>query len=353
MEKSEQYKDYIEKRVVDQERLSALENSLDEKIPRDLLSQSIIEHNAEEFMRHYYCKELQSNMTNLSSCKHENFDGVDVIKFDGNKFAMLVSALGAYSHDLKVDFKPQKDGSKTLATSLITDEFMGHYSNKNKNLFLLGYTKVPDDSLYLCGPQDICSIHDDGTFEKRTKMGVHYLPARQMARQTSCIYNEYAMLRTNAKGEEILPTCVISFNTEIDDKTKQFARDNKLPVAVIDWEKYKQIQFQKLKELQDKDNPTPEELENYLYGVVAYYEELLCGDLNKKEFGWSDCLDKIKDKIKSIELKLNINEESVYWPVCEKFKNFHKSTTNDAIGRLFADEIFTGKDNSKEIAMMI
>lgn len=342
------YEEYIQSRVVNADKLEKLEKSLGVKIPRDMLKKAIQEHRAEEFMRQYYCKELQQSMTDLSSFGSEKVDGASVIKFDGQKFTMLVSALGAYSHGEEVSFVPEDGGSKTLATSLITDEFMGHYSRKNKELILVGYTVVPDDSLFLCGPQDLCSIHDDGTYEKRERtMGVNYMPARQMARQTSCYYNEYSMLRRNEKGEAILPSCVVSFGKELDDKTKSFAVKNNLPVVMIDWEKYKESQRQKLIDFQGKENPTPEELQDYLYGVVAYCSEFLCYDLVKQDVPFSDYLNKIKEKMNNVQEKFNVDENSKYHETCQNFVNFQQSTRNDAFGRIFANQIF--KENSQSL----
>lgn len=338
------YEEYVKLRVINDEKLALLESLIGEKIPIDLLKKAIEEHSVEEFMRKYYCKELQQAITDISSCNSLQIEGVNVIEFSGESFAMLVSALGAYNHDEEMDFKFREGGSKTLATSLITDEFMGHFSNKERALILLGYTKVPEDSLYLCGPQDLCSVNDNGTYEKREGvMGVNYMPSRQMAKQTSCIYNEYAILRKNKNGEEMLPTCVVSFSYDIDEKTKSFAQKHNLPVFVIDWSKYKQIQKHKLEVFEKKENPTLEELENYLFGVVAYYEELICYNLEQDNaISWTNCIDEIIRKISEIEEKLEIDKNSRYWPVCKKFIEFQQSTRNDAIGRIFANSIFKG-----------
>ena len=111
------YEEYVNLRIVNDEKIASLESLLGEKIPRDLLKKAIENHNVEEFMRPYYCKELQLNITNINSKKLEKFDGTDVVKFDGDKFTMLVSALGAYSHDNELDFRHKEGGSKTLATS--------------------------------------------------------------------------------------------------------------------------------------------------------------------------------------------------------------------------------------------
>ena len=59
------YEEYVNLRVVNDEKIAGLESSLGEKIPRDLLQKAIESHNAEEFMRPYYCKELQFNITNI------------------------------------------------------------------------------------------------------------------------------------------------------------------------------------------------------------------------------------------------------------------------------------------------
>lgn len=345
------YEEYINLRVANNEKIASLESLIGEKIPRDLLQKAIESNTAEEFMRPYYCRELQYSLTDISLQKAEKIDGIDVINFNGDKFTMLVSVLGAFSHtdETEWSFQPKENGSKTLATSLITDEFMGHYADKDKDLIILGYTKIPDDSLYLCGPQDLCSIHDNGTYEKRERiMGVNYIPSRQMARQTSSMYNEYAILRRNSKGEKTLPTCIVTFNsiTEIDEKTKRYAKKYHLPIVSIEWEKYKNIQRQKLIDFEKKENPTPEELEKYLYGVVAFFEESLCFNLSKQHVPGYVGSEKIKEKITFIESKLKIDKDSKYWPVCKKFIDFQQSTRNDANGRVFVRDIF--KDNCQE-----
>ena len=337
------YQEYIKSRVVNDEKLASLESVLGRKIPINLLQEAIENHNAEEFMRQYYCKELQQSVTDISLKNLEKIDGTDVVKFDGEKFTMLVSVLGAYnSSDNEFDFRSKENGSKTVAASLITDEFMGHYSNKNKERIVLGYTQIPDNSLYLCGPQDLCSLHDDGSYERRDRiMGVNYMPSRQMAKQTSCVYNEYAMLRKTEQGEEISPTCVISFSLDIDEQIKKFSQKHNLPIVVIDWEQYKKRQLQKLKDIEKKENPTLEEFEDYLFGVVAYCEELICYNLEKENaISWSDCTDKIEDKINALKEKFQIDQNSNYWPVCKKFIDFQQSTRNDAIGRIFSNNIF-------------
>jgi hypothetical protein len=291
-------------------------------------------------------------MTKINLDDAQKQEGVDVVTFRGESFAMLVSALGAYSHGDEVDFRPKKDGSKTLATSLITDEFMGHYSRQDQELVLLGYTQIPDDSLYLCGPQDLCSLRDDGTYQRRERfMGVNYMPTRQMARQTSSTYNEYAMLRTNSQGEDILPTCVISFDSEIDEKSIEFAKKHNLPVVVIDWKEYRNTQLQKILDFEKKENPTPEEFESYLYGVTAFCIEECCYDLSKSDVSWQDCFDNIRERFDLIQSKLSIDDNSPYKAVCDDFMSFQRSTRNDAMGRIFVNDIF--KEKSHEEAMQM
>lgn len=340
------YEEYVRSRLATPQTIETLESLLGETIPTDLLENAILNHSVEEFLRPYFCRELQQSLTDLSSCESEVVDGVEYVKFEGESFAMLVHGLGAYSHEAQVDYRLREGGSKTIATSLVTDEFLGHYSNKGQDLVYLGYTQVPDNSFYLSGPQDIASLHDDGTHNKRLRYGIQFLPSRQMAQKTSAMYNEYAMLRQNENGEEILPTCVISFSAEVDQNTKFFAQKHGLPVVVIDSVKYKEKQRNKLLAFEKKENPTPEELEEYLYGLVAYCCERLCYNLSHVDINYGACIQKLQEKCNSIQSKLNIDPNSEYWQVCQQFVDFQRTTTNDAMGHLFVDGVFKGTPES-------
>ena len=85
------YEEYINLRVANNEKIASLESLIGEKIPRDLLQKAIESNTAEEFMRTYYCRELQYSLTDISLQKAEKIDGIDVINFNGDKFTMLVS----------------------------------------------------------------------------------------------------------------------------------------------------------------------------------------------------------------------------------------------------------------------
>lgn len=77
-----------------------------------------------------------------------------------------------------------------------------------------------------------------------------------------------------------------------------------------------EIQQQKLIDFEKKDNPTQQEMEDYLFGVVEYYSQSLSYDLSKQNVDFSDCINKIVEKLNNVESKFNNDKNSCYWAVC-------------------------------------
>ena len=227
----------------------------------------------EKFTKHY-SKIMADNLIDLS-CIEENknviikyIDGNDkknklkIIDFNGIDFKILKHSFGrqGINHDM-IDASKELynnpsawnylDIVSSLSTSLISNYSPDKFSCSNSNRMVYGFCKIPEDSVFAIGREDVEVEHTHNKLEpKANPQCLDYLYPDVLIKETHGAYNEVALYRKSksiiSNNGKIQPSCIIvDEEQDINSDIKKHAEYFNIPICVINKEKYRQINDEK------------------------------------------------------------------------------------------------------------
>ena len=272
-----------------------------------------------------YENEYRKSFSKISDIEtSEIIDGVEVKKLDGKPFKMLMHRIFNFDKSLSENVKilmetPEKwatlTGASYISTSFISDKSIkgvmrplkdgsdlvmladeseqdlkerAAYDKKEKlkptiddNAVFLGFTSIPEGSLLRMASMDAMTEHGGRHAEVKTDVNKFYFPD-DLAYKTTRAWNEVVITRENPQnGERIIPDCIICFDGKINESSLKWAKTWKLPIVMIDRDKYIQAnkRIRRASMAEFRDTLSPEALKKTLYSTSM--EDLI--DFKAKE----------------------------------------------------------------------
>lgn len=284
-----------------------------------------------------YSQVYKSEMLDLndSSLEHTDYDGVDVIKLNGQSFNICIHRIFNFDFNMnnitnEIINNPEQwnliEGSSTISTTLITDKKIAalfrplqkgnitpmilldtedkkvEYERKTKeeatqiyegkrlneidsDAVFYGFTQISTNGIIKMDSSDMMVEHGKGHLETNTS-NCRFRSSEDLAYWTSPNYwNEVAQKRKETdieKSEELrkqngtdrmLPSCIVCFDGNINEQSLLAARTHKIPVLMIDRQQYLDLNKQKLEMARQEfsSSLSPEALKEIFYRQ-PYYE---------------------------------------------------------------------------------
>lgn len=284
-----------------------------------------------------YSQVYKSEMLDLNntSLEHEDYDGVDVIKLNGQSFNICIHRIFNFDFNMnnitnEIINNPKQwnltEGSSTISTTLITDKKIAaifrplkkdsstpmilldtedkkaEYERKTKeeatqiyegerlkeidsDAVFYGFTQISTNGIIKMDSSDMMVEHGKGHLETNTS-NCRFRSSEDLAYWTSPDYwNEVAQKRKETdieKSEELrkqngtdrmLPSCIVCFDGNINEQSLLAARTHKIPVLMIDRQQYLDLNKQKLEMARQEfsSSLSPEALKEIFYRQ-SYYE---------------------------------------------------------------------------------
>lgn len=172
------------------------------------------------------------------------------------------------------------DGTSTISTSYVNNYMSREIStitNRNSHLMTLGFTKIPDDSIFDMGPCDINTTHGYNVINPMGEKNTEFCVPEVLGKKTVTSYNEVAMYRKDKNGKRILPTCILTDNLSfgINKDAIKFAQVFNIPIVIIDSVKYNEINKNNMKKYESHQFTSfdIEDVKNILYSSDKSIEE--------------------------------------------------------------------------------
>ena len=194
---------------------------------------------------------IDSEDKNIDGESITSNDTIKVVELNGIDFKLLIHKLHNYDKkfssyaDMIID-KPglwnKLEGASTLSTSMISSKHMKCVGNGSSDAVYYGFNTISDRSLLLMGPSDIWVEHGGRLLEPTSHLNKFMDPdALQII---SKHYNEVALDRKSSDSQKfdhrLQPNCIICFDGKINDASKKAAQYFKIPIYMINREKYKE-----------------------------------------------------------------------------------------------------------------
>ena len=176
---------------------------------------------------------------------------------DGENFHLLVHVMNAYGDHGDYHNLNNKEGSKQICLSGITDLSVGLAGYTDS--VLLGFSYIPTNSLLNMSYRDMGSAYNGYFVDERFS---YYASIRKNALVTN-IYNEYDIKR----DDDFKPSYIVALNT-IQDKDKKAAKDLSLPIVLIKEKAYIKRNQQILSNLVTK-------IENGRLDLIPFYAKMV------------------------------------------------------------------------------
>ncbi len=204
-------------------------------------------------VKDYFEEELRSSISNFED-KDKIYDMSD------KDFKMLIHVVGAYGFAgtgtayEAWNTERKSGGSPTICASFISNGNMGTARYQDKSI-VFGFHDLPDDYVEIMSCRDLFSYGFSAERESR------FMNADELIDNTRNGHNEIVIRRTNDinGGEKVQPSYIVCFD-QINDESRQAAKDFGVPIVFIDRKKVASIQRDKIVSMVEEfeKNPTPE-----------------------------------------------------------------------------------------------
>lgn len=328
---NEQYCNFNIKELEEYSKIKQLENPIDEEFKRrqELYDSLKSIQDIDELRRYFdsmpltvcdieetkkkissmYSKSYNNEMINLEdeSLEHQNYQGVDVIKLNGQSFNICIHRIFNFDFNMTsiantiIDNPEQwnlAEGSNTVSTTLITDkkiaalfrplqkseatpimsldskekeEYIKKVTEKSRKIYdgemlteidenavFYGFTENPSGGIIKMDSSDMMVEHGKGKLETNSSR-CRFRSSEDLAYWTRPNYwNEVVqkrketdvdkanMLRNQKGTDRMQPSCIICFDGNINEQSLLAARAHNIPILMIDRQAYLDINEQRL-----------------------------------------------------------------------------------------------------------
>lgn len=284
-----------------------------------------------------YSQAYKNDMLDLgdSSLEHTNYDGVDVIKLNGQKFNMCIHRIFNFDFDMnnitnEIINNPEQwkltEGSSTISTTLITDkkiaalfrplqkggttpmvlldtdekaeEFKRNAIEKSTQIYegerlteidsaaiFYGFTDIVTNGIIKMDSSDMMAEHGKGHLETNSSH-CRMRSSEDLAYWTEPDYwNEVVQkrketdidkaieLRNQNGTDRTLPSCIVCFDNNINEQSLLAAKTHKIPILMIDRQLYLDLNKQKLEiAMKDFSNSLAPEAMKEIFYRQPYYK---------------------------------------------------------------------------------
>lgn len=328
---NEQYCNFNSKELEEYSKIKQLENPIDEEFKRrqELYDSLKSIQDIDELRRYFdsmpltvcdieetkkkissmYSKSYNNEMINLEdeSLEHQNYQGVDVIKLNGQSFNICIHRIFNFDFNMTsiantiIDNPEQwnlAEGSNTVSTTLITDkkiaalfrplqkseatplisldskekeEYIKKVTEKSRQIYdgkmlteidenavFYGFTENPSGGIIKMDSSDMMVEHGKGKLETKSSR-CRFRSSEDLAYWTKPDYwNEVVqkrketdidkanMLRNQKGTDRMQPSCIVCFDGNINEQSLLAARAHNIPILMIDRQAYLDINEQRL-----------------------------------------------------------------------------------------------------------
>lgn len=328
---NEQYCNFNIKELEEYSKIKQLENPIDEEFKRrqELYDSLKSIQDIDELRRYFdsmpltvcdieetkkkissmYSKSYNNEMINLEdeSLEHQNYQGVDVIKLNGQSFNICIHRIFNFDFNMTsiantiIDNPEQwnlAEGSNTVSTTLITDkkiaalfrplqkseatpimsldskekeEYIKKVTEKSRKIYdgemlteidenavFYGFTENPSGGIIKMDSSDMMVEHGKGKLETNSSR-CRFRSSEDLAYWTRPNYwNEVVqkrketdvdkanMLRNQKGTDRMQPSCIVCFDGNINEQSLLAARAHNIPILMIDRQAYLDINEQRL-----------------------------------------------------------------------------------------------------------
>lgn len=290
-------------------------------------------------IKKYYSKKMSESLMDLDTLKHgdgvvissvdgEN-DKIKVIEMDGKDISILETSInnpGSTSIYVESLYNNISMWNNMEGTSSISTSYYNNYMSHNStgfcpSLLVLGFTKIPDDSVFGMSYGDGATSHGVNKLDPRGCTLHFNLPNIFSKYVSTNDHNEVALYRKSnsidENGGRLQPSCIL-----VDDKSQitpiqiQAAEYFKVPIVVLNTAKYIQRNeenYKKYKSL-DIESFSEKDINNILYYNAITIDESYELINRLIEYSLSK---EIIDNEKYIELKQYLSEKIKEFPTPE------------------------------------
>lgn len=328
---NEQYCNFNIKELEEYSKIKQLENPIDEEFKRrqELYDSLKSIQDIDELRRYFdsmpltvcdieetkkkissmYSKSYNNEMINLEdeSLEHQNYQGVDVIKLNGQSFNICIHRIFNFDFNMTniantiIDNPEQwnlAEGSNTVSTTLITDkkiaalfrplqkseatplisldskekeEYIKKVTEKSRQIYdgkmlteidenavFYGFTENPSGGIIKMDSSDMMVEHGKGKLETKSSR-CRFRSSEDLAYWTKPDYwNEVVqkrketeidkanMLRDQKGTDRMQPSCIVCFDGNINEQSLLAAGAHNIPILMIDRQAYLDINEQRL-----------------------------------------------------------------------------------------------------------
>lgn len=185
---------------------------------------------------------------------------IKVVELNGEPFKLIVHAIHGKATDrtledpsIKMFKNPSlwntKEGATTLSTSLISNTCIKLFGGSDSlNTIYFGFNEIPSDVLMGTLPSDAVTAHGGGLLDAYTAANETFTPKRliNLTSNKWSPHNEVVLMRRSQENNlkfngRIQPTCIVTFDNTIDEKTKLAAQYFNVPIYKINSVRYADI----------------------------------------------------------------------------------------------------------------